>query len=431
MAHSRNELSSGRSTVLAMAVSSLFCALACGTPGYGGSVSRGESATLRVGVAQLSTTSPIAGLRQLSGLLSVEGLVRPGENGQMQPWLAERWTPTDGGRGVRITLRPNVKFHDGTPLTAGALAELLREMLRSYMGPVYTEVESVKAVDQRTLDVAFRHASPLLYESLEATVRRPSATAVGTGPFAVAGGSTTDMTANADYYLGHPSIDRIHVETYPSVRAAWAEMLRDRLALVLGDGSEALHSMKDSPTFFPFTHKRHYEHVIVFNTKAAALRSAAVRQALNLAIDRNAFVRNALRAHGVPSSSPVAPSYWALPERPMHFEYDPQRAAQILGTTQRQKPAVRFTCLVSADSVAERIALDIKQQLAAVGVDMSVEEAPRDELLRRAGNGDYEAAVTEVISGPTLLRPYLIWHSGSPVNWGRLGSPSIDAALDP
>src|SRR5262249_9556281 len=161
------------------------------------------------------------------------------------------------------TLRPNVKFHDGTPLTAGALAELLPEMLRSYMGPVYTEVESVKAVDQRTLDVAFRHASPLLYESLEATVRRPSATAVGTRPFAVAGGSTTDMTANADYYLGHPSMDRIHVETYPSVRAAWAEMLRDRLDMLWEVGSEALDSMKDSTTVSLFTYTRHYQHVIV------------------------------------------------------------------------------------------------------------------------------------------------------------------------
>ena len=431
MGHSRHELSSCRSTVVVMAVSLLPCCLACGSPQSGKGARKDAPALLRVGVAQLSTTSPIAGLRQLSGLLSVEGLARPGEDGQMQPWLAEKWTSTNNGHAVRISLRPNVKFHDGAVLDATVLAALLPEMLRSYMGPLYSELESVKATDSQTVDVTFQHASPLLYESLEATVRKPVANVViGTGPFAVVGGSTTEMTANVDYYLGRPSIDRIHVETYPSVRAAWAEMLRDRIDMLWEVGSEALDSMKDSTTVSLFTYTRHYQHVVVFNTRAPALRSPSVRRALNLAIDRHALVRNSLRNHGVASSSPVAPRYWALPRESPHLDFDPQRAVSLLGNSPRSKPAVHFTCLVSADSVAERVALDVKQQLAAVGVDMTVEEAPRDELVRRAGSGDYEAAVTEVISGPTLLRPYLIWHSGSPVNWGRFGSPSIDAALD-
>lgn len=389
-----------------------------------------SNATLTVGVAQLSTTSPIAGLRQLAGLLSVEGLARPGENGQMQPWLAEKWTPTNSGRSVRVTLRQKVKFHDGSSLDAAVLAGMLPETLQSFMGPVYADVESVMALDPQTVEVTFKHASPLLYEALEASLLKPGAAIVSTGSFAVVGGSTTEMRANADYYLGRPAIDRIHVEAYPSVRAAWAEMLRDRLDMLWEVGTEALDSMKESSTVSLFTYTRHYQHVIVFNTQSPALRQASVRQALNYAIDRDAFVRNALRSHGVSSSSPVAPRYWALPRESPHFTYDPQRAAAILGTSARRTPTLHFTCLVSSDSVAERIALDVKQQLAAVGVDMTVEEAPRDEVQRRAGKGQYEAAVTEVISGPTLLRPYLIWHSGSPVNWGRFGSPSIDAALD-
>lgn len=430
MRHRCHEPSRYRSTTLAIALSTLF-AVACGEGGARSETVASSPALLRVGVAQLFLTNPSQGLRQLSGLLSVEGVARPGENGQMQPWLAEKLTPTNSGRAVRISLRPNVKFHDGTLLDAPVLAALLPEMLRSYMGPLYTEVESVKAIDRQTVDVTFQHASPLLYESLEATVRKPAANVViGTGPFAVVGGSTTEMTANADYYLGRPSIDRIRVETYPSVRTAWAEMLRDRIDMLWEVGSEALDSMKDSTTVSLFTYTRHYQHVLVFNTKAAALRSPAVRRALNLAIDRNALVRNALRSHGVASSSPVTPRYWALPSESPHLGFDPQHAASLLGNSPRSKPTVHFTCLVSADSVSERVALDVKQQLAAVGVEMAVEEAPRDELVRRAGIGDYEAAVTEVISGPTLLRPYLIWHSGSPVNWGKFGSPSIDAALD-
>ena len=85
---------------------------------------------------------------------------------------------------------------------------------------------------------------------------------------------------------------------------------------------------------------------------------------------------------------------------------------------------------MSTDSVDERIALEVKRQLSAVGVEMVVEEASREEIVRRAGSGEYEAAVTEFISGPTLFRPYLAWHSKGPVNWGHFGSPAIDTAFD-
>jgi hypothetical protein len=46
------------------------------------------------------------------------------------------------------------------------------------------------------------------------------------------------------------------------------------------------------------------------------------------------------------------------------------------------------------------------------------------------GKGDYEATLFEFIGGPTVLRPYLVWHSNGPINWGHFGSPGIDSALD-
>jgi peptide/nickel transport system substrate-binding protein len=345
----------------------------------------------------------------------------------MQPWLAESWATANQGRSIIVKVRPNVKFHDGSPLDAVTVATLLPAGMRSLMGPVFAEVDAVKAIDPTTVEIAFKEVSPFLQESLEALVQKP--VTVSTGPYAVVPGSTTEMRANSDYYLGQPKIDRIQVGTYPSVRSAWAEMLRDRLDMLWEVGSDALDSMKDSSTVSLFTYTRHYQHVIVFNTRSPALRSAVVRRALSLAVDRAAVVRNALRDHGVASSGPVSPRYWALQTNSQQVEFDPRRAVEMLGGL-RRNPPVHFTCLVAPDSVDERIALDVKQQLATIGVDMSVEEASRDEVVRRAGNGAYEAAVTEAISGPTLLRPYLIWHSEGPINWGHFGSSIIDAAFD-
>ena len=80
-----------------------------------------SSGSLRVGTAQLSASNPIAGLRQLSQLLTVEGLVRVGENGRLEPVLAEKWSLANGGRSFLLTLRPNVRFHDGSVLDSNAV----------------------------------------------------------------------------------------------------------------------------------------------------------------------------------------------------------------------------------------------------------------------------------------------------------------------
>ena len=116
--------------ILALALSALVGG-ACARPGEH---ERSEStAVLRVGVAQLSATSAIGGLRQLTSILSVEALARPGEDGRMQPLLAEGWALSPDGRALTITLKPRVKFHDGSALDPVTVAGVLSTSMRSFM----------------------------------------------------------------------------------------------------------------------------------------------------------------------------------------------------------------------------------------------------------------------------------------------------------
>src|SRR5262245_35408980 len=59
---------------------------------------------LRVGLGLATTTNPVEGIRGLSDNLSVEGLVRTGEDGRLQPWLADSWSVQADGASVRIRL---------------------------------------------------------------------------------------------------------------------------------------------------------------------------------------------------------------------------------------------------------------------------------------------------------------------------------------
>jgi peptide/nickel transport system substrate-binding protein len=340
----------------------------------------------------------------------------------MLPSIAEGWTLGSDGRSLTVALRPKAKFSDGSPVDSSIAESLLPSALRTFMGPVFSDVDHVKALGKNTVEIASRERAPFLIESLEAPLQKPSG--VATGPFVGVPNSTTDLVPNPYYYLGPPTISRIHLENYPSVRTAWAEMLRDRIDMLYEVGPEAMSSMQNSSTVAVFTITRRYQFVIILNPDAPVLRSAAVRRALSLGVDRAEVVRNALNGYGIVSSGPLWPRYWALDSGLPKFEFDPASASKLLGAK------LQVSCLVPRDAALERIALEVKRQLAGIGVDLKLEEGTYDEVSRRAGNREYEALLTDLISGPTLLRLYLVWHSTGPLNYGHFGTPKTDIALE-
>src|SRR3974390_1174693 len=74
--------------------------------------------TLRVGVGQVVLTSPPAGLQQVVSNLSLKGLLNLNEDGRPRPWTAQSWIAAPNGLSLRVQLRPEARFHDGTPVTA-------------------------------------------------------------------------------------------------------------------------------------------------------------------------------------------------------------------------------------------------------------------------------------------------------------------------
>jgi peptide/nickel transport system substrate-binding protein len=407
------------------------CGKSAGPAGQTGEV------VIRLGVSsgQAAAANPVSGLVPIVQNLSIEALARIGDDGRPQPQLAESWTIAPDGLSAIIRLRPSVRFSDGSPLLAQPVADLLNSTLKSTMGPAFEDVDKIVALDDTQISIQFRRPSPFLLESLEVPINKPGAPDIGTGPFALAGASApNELRANNTYYRGRPKVDRIIVNSYPTVRAAWADMLRDRLDMLYEVGVDALDSMRTATNVSIYTYTRRYQYEVIFNTEVPALKSAPVRRALNMAIDREALIRDALNGHAVASFGLVWPHHWSLAPGLASFRYDPQDAAATLssarghGADAGSAKKVRFTCLVPPDY--ERLALVVKQQLAAVGVEMVLQQVAPDDTYKAYASGNFEAVLTDVISGQSLFRPYRFWHTGGAFNPGHLGGPVLDAALD-
>jgi peptide/nickel transport system substrate-binding protein len=401
----------------------------CGS--IGPASSDAEELTLRVGVGQFAAGIPAAGLRALFQNLSTEGLARIADNGRPEPRLAEGWTMAPDGRSMEIRLRPGVSFHDGTAVTAGVIIKILNSALPQFMGPAFSDVEHIAATSDYRIEIGFKQASPFLQEALEVQIQPPDRPSIGTGPFQTVAGSVNELRANPDYYLGPPTIDRVVVTNYPSVRAAWADLLRDRIDMLYEVSADAMDSLTGATAVSISSFTRPYQYVIAFNRRSPTLQSPEVRRALNAAIDRTGFVRDGLDGRGAPSLGPIWPQHWAFTPDLPRFDFAPGDAAQGLAAAQSSSSgsvALRFKCLVPRDQ--ERRALLVKRQLEMVGVEMEIEEVSPDRLLQALSDSSYEAIFLDMISGPSLFRVYQWWHSSGSLNPGSLGGGSIDVALD-
>lgn len=377
---------------------------------------------MTVGLGSAPGEGSGAGFQSTLRLIALETLVAYSAAGRPEQRLAEGWKRTADGLTWQVKLKPNIRFHDGEPLDAADIREVLLRDLPDHMGPAYEDIREIVATSTDTLEFRLRQPSTFLLDSLDLPIQKPTQPGqalIGTGPFQVKGpldGQEVEMRANEAYYAGRPEIDRIVLRRYESVRAAWADMLRDRVDMLYEVGLDAIDLIQPSRTTQLFAFQRPYAYTVILNTRSGVLKNPAIRRALNAAVNRETLVQQALQGHGVPAEGPVYPHHWAFSSTARKFEYNPTPL-----------PPIEFTCLF-VDRSHERIALALQQQLQEVGVRLRIERLPVDTGLDRLNSGLFDAFLIDVANGP-LVRPYKFWHSNGPLNYARYSSQAVDAAL--
>ena len=372
---------------------------------------------------RLAISEAIDGPRQLATPLMVEGLVTLREDGRAEPRLAESWAWEADQRRLRVRLRPNVKLHDGTPLTAAMVADVLTtEVARPENGNsfwTFQDIAAVRADGEREVVIDLRRSAGALPEDLVISLRFGDQ---ATGPYRAVKIDPGEVILERfpDYYRGRPAIRRVTFTRFPTLRTAWAGLLRgdvDALTAVTPDAVEFVASDDVRITSF----LRSYQFMVAFNNARAPFRSAAVRRALNLAIDRDKIVAAMLNGRGLPAAGTVWPRHWAYDASGPAFTYDPRAAEALLdaaGLPRRRSTGpgpndVRFSfaCMIPANfRGTERIALEVQRQLLAIGVDMQFENVG-DDYAPRVTASRFDSVFIDLIMGPSLGRIASPWRS--------------------
>jgi peptide/nickel transport system substrate-binding protein len=361
-------------------------------------------------------------------------------DGSVSERIIADWRWDDTGTVLRLRLRPDVYFHDDTPLTAEAALATLRATDTSSDTSSLNSVSSMGVEGRDTVVLTLKEHNAFLLPDLAAIpVLKAGAPNVGTGPYKIVSrdGNDTRLLAYPRYYHGRPALAGIDVLNYPTQRNAWTALMRGDIDMLYEVSRDSAEFVQAETTVRTHSFLRPYYIPLVFSIRHPILANGEVRRAINEALDRDALVRDGMRGQGIPADGPVLPQHWAY-RAPVPFRFDPSSARKRLdaaGYPVKDSPERRvpvrfsFKCLVFADDTRyERLAVIAQKQLADVGIDMQLVPTPLKELGPRIATGDFDAFIIEM-SGQRLSRIYDFWHFSerSSINSGYRAA---DAVLD-
>ena len=335
-------------------------------------------------------------------------LVALDADGTARPYLAKSIVPNETFTEWTITLRPGVRFHDGTPFDAAALKENLDAMRSSLTGVLLGPLESTQVTGELTAVVTLSSPWSLFpynlarqggYMVAPATLDDPDGTnhPIGTGPFVFDSwerGSTLTVTRNDDYWRdGLPYLDEVTfvvVDDPTSRLASVSSGTSD--AAVLASAAQVRAASEEADTgsiqFFSDRDLETDEETVLLNTTRAPFDDLNARRAVAHAIDRSALESATGRPTTVGPFQEGSP-YYIDPDEAGWPAYD---VAQATGLAARYEAdhgqRLSFTLMTIGDSDTQAQAQVLQSQLAAAGIEMqleTVEIAATSLRLIRAG----------------------------------------------
>jgi serine/threonine-protein kinase len=269
-----------------------------------------------------------------------EGLLRyDAARGVVEPALATSWRRE--GSTTFFELRPNVRFHDGSPLTAAAVARSLRRSQRPRWGrSLLWDVEAITTPGPMT--VAIRLARPSASLLVRLCTHTTLVTAEGgaypngTGPFRVLRwnrevGAVT-LGPNPGYWGGAPRLRSVTFRAEPDGAARASLMVQGDAQIGMALPPEAARAAERHREIAVLRSARFMSLFLSFNTEKPYLGDPAVRRALALAVDRAALVRELYGDTAAPATGSVPPTLHQ--HRPgSAVGFDPEAARRALAGT--------------------------------------------------------------------------------------------------
>jgi len=395
--------------------------------------------------------------------LLFDGLMRIGVDGLPEPALAQSWNVDDAGQVYTFTLRTDVTWHDGTPLTVDdALFTLRAIQNRGYAGDptisaIWREVLVDKVGDRSIRCKLAAPFAPFLslatFPILPAHLLGDRSPAewlsapfnlmpIGTGPYQLAEitGDHALLNANLRYFGGRPFIDSIELRFFTNTQSARNALARGEIQ---GFGFVGTDEVPNLPRGV-VRHAIPLDSAVLlgFNLRQGPLADQGLRRALAEGLDKDALIKQTLDGRVTRLDTPILPGWWAAVEHPDWYAANLQRAGDALtslgytlgsdGLRSRDGQALTLPLITSNDPDRVAVANEIARQWGQLGVKVDVQPLDGDTLRQRLNEHNFTLA----LYGLQRLGPdpdvYELWYSAKADggnNYSGLKDDEIDELL--
>ncbi|MFZ1919750.1 MAG: ABC transporter substrate-binding protein [Terriglobales bacterium] len=341
--------------------------------------------------------------------LIFDALLNRDDHLNVTPALAERWEIPDPLTYI-FHLRRGVAFHDGRPLTSRDVKwtfdSLLEGRIRSTRAAAYRYVDHLEAPDDLT--VIFRLKEPFStllwnlsagamgivpYGSLTEVTEHP----IGSGPFRFVSAEPDKeviVECNDNYWGKKPHVRRVRFSVVPDTTTRALE-LRKGSADIASNAltSDLILALEKEPNLEVQHAPGTVLSYLAFNLRDPILRDVRVRRALAYAIDRQPMIHYLWRDFAQPAASILPPQSWAYDAEVPQYNYDPEKARQILDSA--GYPAVngvRFhlTMKTSTEESTRLMVAVMQQQLRDVGIVLDIRTFEFATFLADVTSGAYQ-----------------------------------------
>jgi peptide/nickel transport system substrate-binding protein len=433
------------------------------------------AADLRIGFqAEITSADPhVHAVQNRNVWMHVyEPLVRQDAQLRATPGLARGWRALDAVTW-NFTLRPNVFFHDGSPMTAEDVKfsiDRARAMpgartLRAYL----KDIEAVTVIDPMTVQVKTANASPALPDNLSLVVVLPRSVgkadedafaqgkgAIGTGPYKFAEwvrGQRVVLARNDKYWGEREPWDKVSFEFIPKEPARATALLTGAVDIINGASASVIEALKRNPSIEQTATVSYMLNYLFLDQRPTTplvtdmagkplptnpLANLKVRQALALAIDRDVIARKVMKGDSEPAAQVVPEGFFGYEASLKPGRADVAKARALLAEAGYPQ-GFQMTLYCTNDRYLNdaKVCEALGQMLTQAGIKTAVQTQPYAVVLGKAQGTKPDVSDLSIgMMGIDSLQPMIATlQSRDPKagtgqnNYGRYGNAKLDALI--
>jgi peptide/nickel transport system substrate-binding protein len=380
------------------------------------------------------------------------------DQSQIQPFLAQGFDHNEDFTQWKIRLRPDVKLHNGKPVTAETVVRNQRYLKKSpVVGSAYYVVKGFTAEGEDTVVVDLLEPFvnyPMSLATQLGVVGDPdwmesndSLHPIGTGPFSFDTweiGNKLRVKKNPNYWLKdkfnipYPYLDAIEFRVMADSSSRGSALRAGDVDVIESLSGAQVQSFQNDPEFQVFSHStgESSESFIQLNTTSSPLDDLDARRALAYATDKQEIVEQMSEGFDEVADGPFAKSspWYVETDYP---QFDQATARQLVEKVKANHNG-EFTIMLSGGPDPNGIRLQqlIQAQWQAVGVTVNLETVEQATLIIKVVTGNYQATSWLQFGQPNPSLDAVFWRPDLAVappafslNFTRLKDEEIGVAI--